>query len=141
MNSVIEQKLKSIYTLLRLIFGVIPIAAGLDKFTNLLTDWGKYVNPSLTEIMPIEPGTLIMIIGIIEIATGILVLLKPRIGSMVVAAWLICIGVTLIITGRYLDVAVRDIVMAAGAFTLAKIAAIVEEPALVELKNFAEVKA
>lgn len=141
MNTVADQKLRNIYILLKLVFGIIPIAAGLDKFTNVLTDWGKYVNPALTEILPLEANTFMMITGVIEITAGVIVLLKPHIGSMIVAAWLVCIGISLILSGQYLDVAVRDIVMAAGAFTLIKIAEVVEEPGPLKSKNFAGAKA
>jgi hypothetical protein len=36
-----------VYKLMKLTYGLVPIVAGLDKFTNLLTDWEKYLNPTL----------------------------------------------------------------------------------------------
>jgi hypothetical protein len=62
-----------------------------------------------------------MIVGVIEIVAGIIVLAKPNIGACIVSAWLVLIAFTLIFSGHYLDVAVRDIVMAIGAFVLAKL--------------------
>ena len=44
-----------------------------------------------------------------------------RLGGYVVAAWLTVIAISLLTTGRFFDVAVRDLVMAAGAFTLARL--------------------
>ena len=107
--------------LLKYTYGLVPIVAGLDKFTNILTDWSQYLGSGLTEMLPFEASTFMIIVGIIEIAAGVLVLLKPKIGAYVVAAWLVLIALTLIFSGTYLDVAVRDIVMAIGAYTLAKL--------------------
>jgi uncharacterized membrane protein YphA (DoxX/SURF4 family) len=106
---------------LRLTYGLVPIVAGLDKFTNLLVDWKQYLSP-LASGLPISAATLMMIIGVIEIFAGCIVLSKhTRIGAYVVAAWLVGIALNLLTTGHYFDVAVRDLVMAVGAFTLAKL--------------------
>ena len=108
-------------TVLKYTFGLVPIIAGLDKFTNILTDWSQYISPGLSGLIPFEDGTFMMIVGIIEIVAGILVFLKPKIGALVVMAWLIAIALTLILSGSFLDIAVRDLVMAVGAFSLAKL--------------------
>lgn len=107
--------------LLKYTFGLVPIVAGLDKFTNLLTDWTQYLSMGMTDILPFEAGTFMAIVGVIEIGAGILVLIRPTIGGYVVAAWLTLISLTLVFSGSYLDVAVRDLVMAIGAFSLAKL--------------------
>jgi uncharacterized membrane protein YphA (DoxX/SURF4 family) len=111
-------ELSRVQLILKLTFGLVPIVAGLDKFTNLLTDWSKYLN---TDLIPIEPSIFMMIVGVIEIGAGILVLIKTEIGAYVVAAWLVCIALSLILSLNYLDVAVRDIVMAIGAYSLARL--------------------
>jgi len=108
-------------TILKYTFGLVPIIAGLDKFTNILTDWSHYISSGFSEILPLEVGTFMMIIGVIEIIAGILVFIKPKIGGLVVTAWLIAIALTLIFSGNFLDVAIRDLVMAVGAFSLAKL--------------------
>ncbi|MBD0725512.1 hypothetical protein B6A10_10010 [Flavobacterium sp. L1I52] len=120
------QIIKPMYHLLKFTFGIVPIVAGLDKFTNILTNWENYINPSLTAIIPFDSGTFMMIVGLIEIIAGIIVLKKTEIGSYIVAAWLTLIALTLIASGNYLDVAVRDLVMAIAAFSTAKIAKIIE---------------
>jgi len=114
--------LHTVYTTLRLTFGLVPIIAGLDKFTNLLTHWADYLNPSIANILPVSTATFMMIVGIIEIIAGIIVFIKPAIGGFIVAAWLTLIALTLLASGNYLDVAVRDLVMAISAFSLARIA-------------------
>jgi uncharacterized membrane protein YphA (DoxX/SURF4 family) len=112
---------KQLQNALRLTFGIVPIVAGLDKFSNLLTHWPDYLNASLAGILPMSAMAFMKIVGIIEIVAGIIVLMRPLIGAYIVMAWLICIALQLITGGHYLDVAVRDLVMAMGAFTLAKL--------------------
>jgi uncharacterized membrane protein YphA (DoxX/SURF4 family) len=112
---------KQVQNILRLTFGIVPIVAGLDKFTNLLTYWPDYLNANLAGILPMSALAFMKIVGVIEIVAGILVLVRPLNGAYVVMAWLICIALQLILGGHYFDVAVRDLVMAMGAFTLAKL--------------------
>lgn len=107
--------------ILKYVFVIVPIAAGADKFINLLTDWTVYIHPALADILPMSAATFMMIVGVIEIGAGILVLKLTRIGAYVVSLWLILIALSLLLTWNHPDVAVRDIVMAAAAFTLAKL--------------------
>jgi uncharacterized membrane protein YphA (DoxX/SURF4 family) len=108
---------------LRLTYGLVPIIAGVDKFTNLLTHWTQYLSPLATKVVPVAPSTFMHIVGVIEIIAGILVLNRrtTRFGGYLVAAWLAAIAVNLLTTGTFLDVAVRDLVMGIGAFTYAKL--------------------
>jgi hypothetical protein len=65
-----------------------------------------------------------MLVGVIEIVAGIAVLTTfTRLGAYVVAVWLALIAVNLLLAGFY-DVAVRDLVMALGAYTLGQVAAL-----------------
>jgi uncharacterized membrane protein YphA (DoxX/SURF4 family) len=117
-----------IYFPLRLVFVLVPLLAGADKFFNLLTDWHKYLPGSVESLLPISPAVFMVLIGVIEIAAGLAVLTKfPRLGAYVVTAWLLLISVNLIVTGYY-DIAVRDVVMAVGAYTLGELAALRGEP-------------
>jgi len=111
---------KQLQNLLKLTFGIVPIVAGLDKFTNLLTNWSAYLGNN-TAMIPFDVQTFMKIVGVIEILAGILVLTRTLIGAYVVMIWLICIALQLLIGGHYFDVAVRDLVMAVGAFTLAQL--------------------
>ncbi len=114
------KNISSIQTLLKFTYGLIPIVAGADKFTNLLTDWSQYLNPSLKSMLPFSDHVFMMIVGVIEIIAGILVFLNPQKGGYLVCVWLVLIALTLLASGNYLDVAVRDLAMAIGAFSLAK---------------------
>lgn len=116
-----SKKIKDIQTLLKFTYGLIPIIAGADKFSNLLTDWSQYLNPTLKTMLPFSDQTFMMGVGVIEIIAGILVFLNAQKGAYLVSAWLVLIALSLLASGQYLDVAVRDLAMAIGAFTLAKI--------------------
>ena len=111
-------EIKKVQLILKYTFGLVPIIAGLDKFTSLLTDWTRYLAEPLVSALPFSAQAFMMVVGVVEIVAGILVLLKTEIGSLLVAAWLALIAVTLIIGGEYIDVAVRDIVMAIAAYCL-----------------------
>jgi len=115
-------ELTKIQTILQLVFGLVPMIAGADKFTNLLTVWGKYLDSSIAGALPVSALVFMLIVGVIEIAAGILVFLRPKAGGYVVSIWLVLISINLFATGSYFDVAIRDLVMAAGAYVLAKIA-------------------
>lgn len=115
-------RVERVYRLMKLTYGLVPIVAGLDKFTNLLTDWEKYLNPTIAQILPFSPHTFMLIVGIIEVIAGLIVLYRPALGAYIVSAWLALIALSLLATKGYLDVAVRDLVMAIGAYSLAQIA-------------------
>lgn len=114
--------LRQPFTLLKFTFVIVPIVAGADKFANLLTQWDQYLNPSLVSILPLSAGTFMLIVGVIEIVAGLIVLKNPEIGGYIVAAWLTAIALTLLAGVNYLDVAVRDLVMAIAAFSMARMA-------------------
>ena len=122
----LNQSIKPTFNLLKLTFGIVPIVAGLDKFTNILTNWEQYVHPGIGSMLPFSASVFMMIVGVIEIAAGIIVLKKTEIGGYIVAAWLILIALTLLASLKFMDVAVRDIVMAIAAFSMARIAKFVK---------------
>ena len=120
----------SIWWTLRVVFGVVPIVAGLDKFTNILTNWGHYIAPAFAKLIPMSPHGFMMLVGVIEIVAGIGVLLTPwtKVFAWIVAIWLACIAINLIAAGYY-DIAVRDLVMAITSACLARMTADVRLPA------------
>jgi uncharacterized membrane protein YphA (DoxX/SURF4 family) len=109
---------EKVITLLKWTYGLVPIIAGADKFMHLLADWDKYLAPAVANILPMSPHSFMNIVGIIEIVAGVLFIIKPKIGSLIVSLWLIGIAINLLLTGQYYDIAVRDAVMAIGAFSL-----------------------
>ena len=122
------RRLESVRQLLRLIYGLVPIVAGLDKFLNLLTNWEQYLSPTMVRLIPVSPSSFMHAVGVIEIAAGIIVLVGfTTLGAYIVSAWLTLIALSLIQSGQYLDVAVRDLVMAAGAYTLGVLNEVLQE--------------
>jgi hypothetical protein len=119
-----SKNLENVKTLLKFTYGLIPIVAGADKFTNLLTNWPQYLHPSLKSALPFSDHTFMMIVGIIEIIAGILVFINVQKGAYLVSAWLVLIALQLLASGNYLDVAVRDLAMAIGAFSLAQLSTV-----------------
>ncbi|HEU5291919.1 MAG TPA: hypothetical protein VFU05_14815 [Cyclobacteriaceae bacterium] len=121
---IVTRKLTDIQVFLKYTYSIVPIVAGTDKFFNFLTSWSEYLNPTLAGFLPFSEKIFMMTVGIIEIIAGVSVFLKPHIGAYVVCVWLVLIALTLIASGNYFDVAVRDLVMAIGAFTLAKLSSL-----------------
>ena len=119
-----RQILNQVFNLLKYTFVIVPIAAGADKFTNLLTNWEQYLNPAIAGILPFSASTFMMIAGVIEIIAGVIVLKKTEIGGYIVAAWLTAIALSLLAGFTYADVAVRDLVMAVAAFSMARLSKI-----------------
>ena len=115
---------------LRAGLGAAAFLAGLDKFTNLLTTWTNYLNPMATEIIPVSAETFMRGVGVVEMIVGLAILTRwTRLGAYVAMAWLVCIALSLVTMGAYLDVAVRDLEMAIAAFTLARLTEVREAAA------------
>jgi uncharacterized membrane protein YphA (DoxX/SURF4 family) len=106
------------FVLLRTVFTVAPVLFGLDKFTNILTDWTIYLAPQATAVVPLPPQTFMYIVGAVEIIAGIVVAVRPKYGSLLVAAWLAGIIVNLLLLGSFYDVALRDFGLLVGALAL-----------------------
>lgn len=110
------------YLLLRTVFTVAPVAFGIDKFFNLLTDWEEYLAPWINQLIPGDAHQAMLMIGVVEIIAGVLVAVRPQIGGYVVALWLAGIIVNLISIGEYYDIALRDFGLLIGALALARLA-------------------
>jgi uncharacterized membrane protein YphA (DoxX/SURF4 family) len=110
------------FFLLRTVFAIAPIAFGLDKFTNILTDWSIYLAPWINDIVPGNADQAMYVVGVIEIVAGLLVAVAPRIGAYVVAVWLLGIIVDLLTLHDFYDVALRDFGLLVGALALAQLA-------------------
>jgi uncharacterized membrane protein YphA (DoxX/SURF4 family) len=118
-----ERRTEIAYVSLRVALGVVPIAAGLDKFLNLLADWPGYLSPLAVRLLPMSPDVFMRLAGIVEIVVGLGILLgRARIFAWVAMAWLAAIALELLTTGKYFDVAARDVVIATAAFALAQLA-------------------
>jgi hypothetical protein len=117
-----ERETHQAFAILRFGFTVAPIVAGLDKFLHLLTDWDKYLAPSVSHALGVAPHTFMMVVGVIEIVAGLVVAWRPKFGGYLVAVWLVGIMGDLVITGGYLDLVLRDLGLCLGALALARLA-------------------
>lgn len=116
---------------LRIGLGVGPIITGIDKYFNKLTDWGMYLSPMVTKVIPVSTATFMHIVGAIEIVVGLAVLTRwTRIGSVLVALCLLAIAGNLVTTGMFYDLAMRDVEIAIGAFALSQLTAVREQAAM-----------
>jgi uncharacterized membrane protein YphA (DoxX/SURF4 family) len=122
-----DHRTETAYWALRLTFGIVPIVAGLDKFTNLLANWEGYLSPLAVQLLPMSPHAFMLLVGLVEIAVGAGVLAGfARVFGWIAAAWLLAIAANLLLTGRFLDVAARDVALAVAAFALARLAPVHE---------------
>ncbi|MET0524031.1 MAG: hypothetical protein ABWZ91_04465 [Nocardioides sp.] len=112
------------FLLLRTVFTVAPVLFGLDKFTNLLTDWTDYLAPWMNDIVPGTAQQAMYAVGVVEILAGVTVALAPRYGGLLVAAWLAGIILNLLTIPDYYDVALRDFGLLVAALALARLAVV-----------------
>ena len=111
------------FLLMRVVFVLAPIVFGLDKFTGVLTDdWTRYLAPEFNDLIPGSAATAMHLVGAVEIAAGLVVLLTPRWGALLVAGWLAGIILNLLLLGGYGDIAMRDFGLLAGALALNRLA-------------------
>lgn len=123
MSEVLKRHVCNTWKMLQYTYGLLGIIAGADKFFNLVTNWDKYVSPVIVKNLPLSLTHFLYIIGVVEIVVGLLILSKTytKIGAYTMGVWLLIVAVNLLSMGFgvYIDIAVRDIVMAVGAFALA----------------------
>ena len=109
------------YWILHVGFTVAPILAGLDKFFHVLVNWDQYLPGVVANASPIQPHTLMLIVGVIEVVAGIGVWFKPRIFAYIVAVWLVVIITNLLLIPGYFDIALRDFGLFLAALALARL--------------------
>ena len=115
-----DTRLAQSLRVLQIALGLTATLAGLDKFFNVLADWSAYLNPTIAGFLPFSAAAFMRIVGVVELGVGLTILaFAPRIGAYVASAWLLLVAVNLALAG-HLDVAVRDVVIALAAFTVAR---------------------
>ena len=120
-----DKHLDSAWWALKIGLGVGPIITGIDKYFDKLADWGMYLSPLATKVVPVSVPTFMHIVGVVEIVAGIIVLSRwTRIGGIIVMLWLLGIAANLLTTGMFTDLAMRDVEIAIGAFALSQLSAV-----------------
>ena len=111
------------FLLLRVAFIVAPILFGLDKFAEVLNDnWSQYLASQYNDIIPGSAQDAMYMVGVVEILAGLVVLVAPRFGGLLVAGWLAGIIASLLLVGGYGDIALRDFGLLIGAVALSRLA-------------------
>ena len=122
-DAVRHDPVEQAFLLLRIAFTVAPILFGLDKFAEVLTDdWTRYLAPAFNDVIPGSAQDAMYLVGAIEVVAGLVVLVVPRFGGLLVSGWLAGIIVSLLLVGGYGDIALRDFGLLVGALTLARLA-------------------
>jgi hypothetical protein len=116
------------YLLLRAGFTALPVLFGLDKFFNVLTNWEHYLAPWIVGLIPMTAHEAMLVVGVIEIAAGLAVAIKPRYAAYIVAAWLAGIVTNLFSYPGFYDIALRDFGLLLAAVTLARLAFVYDPP-------------
>ena len=109
------------YQILYFAFVAAPVIAGLDKFFHLLVNWDQYLAPWIASLSPISGHNLMLLVGVIEIIAGLIVAVRPKIGALIVFAWLWAIIINLLTYPGYYDIALRDFGLSLGALALARL--------------------
>src|SRR6185437_6120507 len=108
---------------------VLPLWMGIDKFVKVLNpDWPHYLAPWIVNLIPFSAQTAMYVVGGIEILADVLVAIKPRYASYVVALWLAGIIVNLLTYSGFYDIALRDFGLLVGALALALLSASYDRP-------------
>lgn len=114
--------LNSAWWALRIGLGLGPFLAGLDKFFNILADWGMYLSPLAERVLPVSSQLFMRVVGVVEMGVGLLILIgQARIGGYLAMGWLLAIAVNLVTTGMFYDLAIRDVEIAIAAYALARL--------------------
>jgi hypothetical protein len=128
-NDLRRDPIAQAFVMLRIAFTVAPILFGLDKFAGVLTDdWTKYLSSEFNSLLPGSAATGMHIVGVVEVVAGLVVLVAPRVGGFLVAAWLGGIIVDLLLVGGYGDIALRDFGLLLSALTLTRLASAYADP-------------
>jgi hypothetical protein len=131
MNSDARTKLS--WNVLRFAYGAVILLAGLDKIagTNLIVNWSKYISPFVAGLLPVSQHIFLVGMGVVEVVVAILLFTKwPRIAGYLTIVWLVLISINLVLLG-YLDIAIRDLLLAVGAYVLTELTVVVEEKHLI----------
>ncbi len=110
------------FQLLHACFVAAPVIAGIDKFFHYLVNWNQYVSAAYASIWGGNVPLMMHVVGIVEICAGLIVAARPRVGGLIVSAWLAGIIVNLLLIPGYFDIALRDFGLLLSALALSRLA-------------------
>ncbi len=120
------QSARFAFQLLRAAFIVVPLFSGFDKLAGVLVDWERYVSPAVAAWSPLPVEYAIGAVGLLEIGLALLVIARPRVGSLVLAGWFGASAVNFAFIGEHWQIAFRDLGLAMGAVALSAFARLPE---------------
>jgi hypothetical protein len=103
------------FAILRFGYAALAILAGADKFFHTLADWNQYLAPVIFSLIRGHVRGFMDLVGLVEMAAGVLVAVRPRWGSAVVGLWLVGIIVNLLLIPAFFDIVLHDCGLAVGA--------------------------
>lgn len=115
--------MKTAWSFLRYSYGVVLLLAGLDKVfaTNLIVEWQQYISPTLASLLPVSATSFLIAAGIVEVIVALALFSRSsQVAARFAIAWLALISLNLFLAG-YIDIAIRDLLLAVGAFVMAEI--------------------
>lgn len=119
---IFDSRLNSSWWALRIGIGACAFLAGLDKFSNILTNWSMYLSPLAQHLLPVGEKTFMHAVGVVEMVVGLAILTRgTRIGAYIASAWLVLIALNLLTSSGFFDLAVRDVEIAIAAYALARL--------------------
>lgn len=121
MARAIHDSTYSAFRLLQIVFIIAPILAGFDKFFYLMTNWSQYLSPLAMRILQNHDRPFMMVVGVVEIIVGIGMIFKPKVFAYIAAVWIFLIFINLLISGRFFDIALRDIGLCLSAIALGQL--------------------
>lgn len=125
-----DWSLSGVWSALRFTFGIGFIVLGVDKFFNFLTNWQAYLWQEIPLTLAMDASLFVYAAGIIEVVAGLAIISKyARAGGYILGTWLVLVVLNLALRGGVWDVAIMQIMLAAGAFSFARLTAPVEYPA------------
>ena len=116
------------YQILRFVFTVAPLVAGVDKFFHALVNWDQYLAPVITRTLGVSAHSMMLVFGGIEIFVALGVAIRPKVFSPIVSLWLMGIVINLLIGGVYYDIALRDFGLSLCAFALSRLSGMFDQP-------------
>src|SRR4051812_4850164 len=126
------ERISRAFGAMRFAYGAVLVLAGLDKIfaTNLIVYWPQYISPAVHSILASVglPTTIFLVLmGVVELVVGVLFFTRwTYVAAYLSVAWLIAIAVNLVLLGVF-DIAIRDLLLAVGAYAIAELA-LLREP-------------
>ncbi|MBS1953088.1 MAG: hypothetical protein JST89_02825 [Cyanobacteria bacterium SZAS-4] len=106
------------FRILQVMFVAMPIGAGMDKFFHLTANWDHYVSPVVPFLTQIRVHEASLLIAPLEIAVGLMVAFKPRIGAIAAVLLFAMLTMNLFITPGQIHIAFLHLCLCLNAIVL-----------------------